>query len=106
MPDDRPGDTGESGNPFLRLGTPVALILAIIGSGYTISTTDDRIRKAEVEVALQVRDTRLDSLRREVDRLREDVQRIDRSGPTVSNPALAEMVRDHEKRLDEIERWK
>jgi hypothetical protein len=111
MPDARLNDSAEPGDRFLRLGTPVAVLLALLSGGYTVSTTDDRIRGSEVQASLEIRDERIkalsarvDALTIEADRNRDDIKRIDTSGTAVANRGMIETLRRIDHRLDELER--
>lgn len=113
MPDDRHDYSAESGDRFLRMGTPVAVLLALLSGGYTVSTTDDRIRGSEVVYQLEIRDERIKSLSGRVDALAaearrnsDDIKRIDQNGPAVGNERLREAFAEVERRVDQLERVK
>ena len=101
---DGPSDSSELSDRIFRVVASLALLLGVGSGGYTLSSTDDRIRKAEVELQLTVRDERIKSLDSRVRILQSEVQRIDRYGPTTGNAEFKRNIEDFEKRLDALEK--
>ncbi len=102
--DDGPDKPSQYADLVFRVLAVSGLSLGALSGGYTISTTDDRIRRAEVEVQLQLRDNELRYVREELRDLKQTVKRIDTSGPAVGNKTFAEQIHEHEKRIDALER--
>lgn len=86
----------EPSDRLFRLVASAALCLGVTSGGYTLSTTDDRIRRAEVESALRLRDVQIQYLDKRVDELNAVIRRIDTSGPAVGNP-------DFQRRIAKLE---
>ena len=93
---DGPDNAGKSSDLLIRILIGL-LVLVSGGNGiYTISSTDDRIRRAEVESALESRDKDIQHLREQYRELKEQVDRIDQNGPAVGN-------RGFERRISKLE---
>lgn len=99
MADNGPSYEGQSSQFLFRVVSSIALGLGVISGGYTVSTTDDRIRRAEVEAALRVRDAHLQHLETQYRELKEQVDRIDRSGPAVGNAGFERRISRLEERV-------
>lgn len=91
-----PDQSTEPGDRLFRLVAASALALGVGSGGYTLSTTDDRIRRAEVESALRLRDVQIQFLDKRVDELNAAIKRIDSAGPAVGNP-------DFQRRIAKLE---
>ncbi len=89
-------NSAEPGDRLFRMVAGLALALGVGSGGYTISTTDDRVRKAEVDSALRLRDVQIEHLREQYGDLKKQVERIDINGPAVGN-------RDFERRIKRLE---
>ena len=88
--------SAEPSDRLFRLVASAALALGVGSGGYTLSTTDDRIRRAEVESALRLRDVQIQYLDKRVDELNAAIKRIDTNGPAVGNP-------DFQRRISKLE---
>ena len=100
MAESGPSNESQSNQLLFRVVSTVALSLGVISGGYTVSTTDDRIRRAEVESALRIRDAHLEHLETQYQELREQVERIDRMGPAVGNAGFERRISRLEEKFE------
>ena len=100
MSTDGPDDTRSPSDGAFRVATTFALLLGAGSGGYNLFTAPDRYSAADAAVQAE----RLGGIQAEINRLRDDVRRIDRHGPIIGNRQLAEAIKEHEKRLDSLER--
>ncbi len=98
MDDDRSDNTGPLSDRLFRMVATGALSLSVVSGGYTISSTDDRIRASEVHTLLKIRDTELRHLHEQYRELKGQVDRIDRQGPAVGNSDLTRRIQSLEDR--------
>jgi hypothetical protein len=97
-----PDQSAEPSDRLFRLVAATALTLGVGSSGYTLSTTDDRIRRAEVESALRLRDVQIQYLDKRVDELNAAIKRIDSNGPSVGNPDFNRRISGLEKAVEAL----
>lgn len=100
------GNEAEFSDRVFRMVSALALALGAISGGYTVSTSDDRYRAADAQKDFALRDQKISQLDREIEWLKSSIERIDRSGTSVGNAAYGAMLRDHEDRIDRIEKQK
>ena len=103
MRTDGPGEQSQSGDLLFRLVAAAALTLGTLSGGYTISTSDDRYRAADASKDFQVRDVQLQQLEKRIHRNENDIDRIDRQGPSNPNESVKNAYDSLEKRVDILE---
>lgn len=97
-----PDQSAEPSDRLFRLVASAALCLGVGSGGYTLSTTDDRVRRVEVESALRLRDVQIQYLDKRVDELNSAIKRIDTSGPSAGNPDLYRRISSLEKAVEAL----
>ena len=97
---DGPDYRSELSDRIFRVVAASALALGVGSGGYTLSTTDDRVRKAEVLAELAIRDKELSHLHEQYQDLKKQVERIDRYGPAVGNADLERRISRLESKVE------
>ena len=102
---DGPGDRSFYSQVLFRLLASAALGLSAVSGGYNISSA------REMDLALQIRDSQMVTLSRDIERLRLAIDRIDQQGPSRGNKTLIDQidrlhteVRALENRLNRLEK--
>lgn len=102
MSNDGPTEPRKSTDLTTRV---LVVIVGAIASGsglVTVTSTDDRIRRTEVEQTIQVIDVKIESIQKDMAALRRDVDRIDESGPAVGNRDFARRITNLEQELKDL----
>ena len=102
--DDKPTNGSKFNDVLFRILATAGLSLGAISGGITISSTDDRIRRAEVLVELRNRDLQIENLKEDIKEIKASVNRIDTHGPAIGNKSLRDRLEKHDERLDSLER--